>query len=161
VLIRGKIFFMEIVLQPLAVVINTRKNLADDFWGSVVSEIELLPGIPAEAFDGIEDFSHLEIIFHFNQSDKSKIVFSGHPRGNTTWPKMGIFAQRKKDRPNAIGLTIVELVKRENKKIWVKYLDAIDGTPILDIKPMMKEFLPRKAIKQPSWSVELMKDYWS
>ena len=96
---------MEIILQPVATVKNTRTDLSDDYWGSVISEIELLPGIPAEAFDGIEDFSHLEVVFHFDQSDKSTVVFNGHPRGNTNWPKVGIFAQRKKrpaqcDRPD-------------------------------------------------------------
>jgi len=152
---------MDIFLQPVAFVKNTRTDLSDDFWGSVISEIELTDDIPAEAFNGIDEFSHLEIIFHFNQSDKSKIVFSGHPRGNKNWPHVGIFSQRKKDRPNALGLTIVELVKRDGKKIWVKYLDAIDGTPILDIKPVMKEFLPQNEIKQPAWSGELMKEYWA
>ncbi|MFI5133134.1 MAG: tRNA (N6-threonylcarbamoyladenosine(37)-N6)-methyltransferase TrmO [Chitinophagales bacterium] len=151
---------MEIILQPVAIVKNSRTDLSDDYWGSVISEIELLEHIPADAFNGIEDFSHLEIIFHFDKSDKSKIVYKGHPRGNKDWPEVGIFAQRKKDRPNGIGLTITELVKREGNKIWVKYLDAIDGTPILDIKPVMKEFLPAKAIQQPQWSVELMKQYW-
>ena len=73
---------------------------------------------------------------------------------------MASLHNEKKDRPNGIGLTIVELVKREGSKIWVKYLDAIDGTPILDIKPLLKEFLPSAAIKQPQWSHELMKDYW-
>lgn len=151
---------MDIVLQPVAFVKNTRVDLSDDFWGSVISEIELAERIPADAFNGINEFSHLEIIFHFNQSDKSKIVFSGHPRGNKNWPHVGIFAQRKKDRPNALGLTVVELVKREGRKIWVKYLDAIDGTPILDVKPVLKEFLPTSEIRQPKWSSELMKDYW-
>ena len=89
------------------------------------------------------------------------MVHKGHPRGNKNWPEVGIFAQRKKDRPNAMGLTVVELVKREGNTITVKYLDAIDGTPILDIKPVMKEFLPGKEIKQPEWSIELMKDYWA
>ena len=51
-------------------------------------------------------------------------------------------------------------MKREGDTIWVKYLDAVDGTPILDIKPVMKEFLPVAAIKQPQWSTKLMKDYW-
>lgn len=152
---------MDIILQPVAFVKNTRTDLSDDYWGSIVSEIELVDTIPAEAFNGIDAFSHLEIIFHFNQSDRSKIVFSGHPRGNKDWPHVGIFAQRKKDRPNSIGLTIVELAKRDGNRIWVKYLDAIDGTPILDIKPVMKEFLPQQEIKQPGWSVELMKEYWS
>lgn len=147
--------------NPVATVKNNRQDMSDDFWGDVVSEIELVAGIPADAFNGIEEFSHLEIIFHFNKADQSKIIFSGHPRGNKEWPNVGIFAQRKKDRPNGIGLTIVELVKREGNKIWVKYLDAIDGTPILDIKPVMKEFLPAKEIKQPQWSIELMKNYWT
>lgn len=151
---------MSISFSPVAIVKNSRKDLSDDFWGTVISEIELLPGIPADAFNGIDEFSHLEIIFHFDKLDKSKIVFNGHPRGNKNWPPVGIFAQRKKDRPNAIGLTIVELIKREGNTIWVKYLDAVDGTPILDIKPVMKEFLPVSVIKQPGWSTELMKDYW-
>ena len=103
----------------------------------------------------------VKIVFHFNKADKSKIVFEGHPRGNTNWPEVGIFAQRKKDRPNGIGLTIVELVKREGNTIWVKYLDAIDGTPVMDIKPVMKEFLATAEIKQPKWSSELMKNYWA
>lgn len=152
---------MSILLEPVAFVKNTRTDLSDDFWGSVISEVELAENLPADAFSGIDEFSHLEIIFHFNQSDKSKIVFSGHPRGNKDWPHTGIFAQRKKDRPNALGLTIVELVKREGNKIWVRYLDAIDGTPVLDIKPVMKEFLPIREIKQPQWSVELMGNYWA
>lgn len=146
--------------NPVATVKNNRQDMSDDFWGDVVSEIELVPDIPADAFNGIEEFSHLEIVFHFDKADQSKIIFSGHPRGNKDWPNVGIFAQRKKDRPNGIGLTIVELIKREGNKIWVKHLDAIDGTPVLDIKPVMKEFLPAAEIKQPQWSNELMKDYW-
>ncbi|MES1220024.1 MAG: TrmO family methyltransferase, partial [Bacteroidota bacterium] len=71
-----------------------------------------------------------------------------------------IFAQRKKDRPNSIGLTTVELIERKGKTITVRYLDAIDGTPILDIKPVMKEFLPASEIRQPVWATELMKEYW-
>ncbi|MBL0182216.1 MAG: SAM-dependent methyltransferase [Chitinophagaceae bacterium] len=152
---------MPIHLNPVAAVMNSRKDLSDDFWGTVISEIELNENIPAEAFNGIDEFSHLEIIFYFDKTDGSKIVFNGHPRGNKNWPDVGIFAQRKKDRPNGIGLTIVELIKREGNKIWVKYLDAVDGTPILDIKPVMKEFLPVNEIKQPQWSIELMKDYWA
>jgi tRNA-Thr(GGU) m(6)t(6)A37 methyltransferase TsaA len=151
---------MDIILQPVAFVKNNRTGLADDYWGAVISAIELAGHIPAEAFDGISEFSHLEIIFHFHQSDPSKAVFSYHPRGNTNWPHVGIYAQRKRDRPNALGLTVVELMKREGNTIWVKYLDAIDGTPVLDIKPVMKEFLPAGEIQQPQWSAELMQHYW-
>ena len=151
---------MDIILQPVATVRNSRTDLKDDYWGSVISEIELFPQFPTDAFNGIDEFSHLEIIFHPDKSDKSKILFNGHPRRNTNWSEVGILAQRKKDRPHAVGLTIVELVKREGNKIWVKYSDAIDGTPIPDIKPVMKEFLPVTKIRQPEWSSGLMKEYW-
>ncbi|MCX6315837.1 MAG: SAM-dependent methyltransferase [Bacteroidetes bacterium] len=151
---------MDITLQPLAFVTNNRKDITDDYWGRVISEIQLADHIPTAALEGIEAFSHLEIIFHFNQAEKKDMVFSGHPRGNPAWPVTGIFAMRKKDRPNALGLTVVELIKREGNKLWVRNLDAIDGTPVLDIKPVMKEFLPAGEIRQPDWSSELMQQYW-
>ena len=76
----------------------------DDFWGDTISEITLLPHIPDDAFKGIEAFSHLEVIYYFDKVDQNKIVYSGHPRGNPAWPEVGIFCQRKKDRPNQLGL---------------------------------------------------------
>lgn len=151
---------MDIIVHPVAFVKNSRDDISDDFWGTVISEIELSESVPEVAFDGIDSFSHVEIIFYFDKADKSKAVFSGHPRGNKNWPHVGIFAQRKKDRPNSLGLTIATVVKREGRKIWVKNLDAIDGTPILDIKPVLKEFLPQQETRQPAWCTELMKDYW-
>jgi tRNA (adenine37-N6)-methyltransferase len=151
---------MEICFTPIAAVSNGRKTISDDYWGTVVSTITLLPHIPEEAFDGIEQFSHLEIIYHFDRVDQDTIVFAGHPRGNPDYPRTGIFAQRKKDRPNRIGLCTVELVARSGRTITVKLLDAIDGTPVLDIKPVMKEFGPKGEVRQPGWSVELMQNYW-
>jgi tRNA-Thr(GGU) m(6)t(6)A37 methyltransferase TsaA len=152
---------MQITLQAIAIVSNKRTTATDDFWGDVISEISLLPHMPAEAFDNIEDFSHLEIIYYFDKAEDSKIVYSGHPRGNPAWPKVGILAQRKKDRPNHIGLCTVELVAHNGNSISVKYLDAIDGTPVLDIKPVFREFAAKKEMRQPPWVAELMKDYWT
>jgi len=151
---------MQITLHPIATVTNKRPTPTDDFWGDTISVITLLPHIPEEAFKGIEAFSHLEIIYYFDKADPAKIVYSGNPRGNPAWPEMGIFAQRKKDRPNQLGLCTVELMGHTGRTIKVKYLDAIDGTPVLDIKPVFKEFEGKGDIKQPQWSVELMKDYW-
>ena len=140
---------------------NTRKEILDDNWAGIISEIELTAGMPVETLDGIEGFSHLELIYIFDRVNETDVVLkSAHPRENPDWPKVGIFAQRKKNRPNRLGLTLVELVKKEGRILTVKYLDAIDGTPILDIKPVMKEFLPKSEVKQPQWSTELMKDYW-
>jgi tRNA (adenine37-N6)-methyltransferase len=151
---------MQISLHPIATVTNKRDAPTNDFWGDTFSEITLLPHIPEDAFMGIEEFSHLEIIFYFDKVNKEKIIFSGHPRGNPEWPVVGIFAQRKKDRPNQIGLCTVELIEHTGATIKVKYLDAINGTPVLDIKPVFTEFEVKSEIRQPGWTVELMKDYW-
>jgi tRNA-Thr(GGU) m(6)t(6)A37 methyltransferase TsaA len=149
----------NISLSPVAYVKNSRTNMQDDYWGDVMSEIVIFKDLPEECLDGVESFSHLEIIFYFNKSDK-EMKGSAHPRENKAWPKVGIFAQRKKDRPNHIGTTIVELVKREGRVLTVKKLDADDGTPVLDIKPVVREFLPVGDITQPQWITELMQDYW-
>ena len=151
---------MDIKLRPVATVKNSRKAPSDDFWEAVTTEIELAEDIPADAFEGITAFSHLEIIFYFDRVGDNTVVFSGYPRGNAAFPRMGIFAQRKKDRPNKIGLTTVELLGHKGRSITVRYLDAIDGTPILDIKPVFREFQPKKEIRQPAWVEALMKNYW-
>lgn len=151
---------MEIILQPIATVKNPRKVPTDDFWETVISDIELADHIPTEAFENILDFSHLEIIYYFDKVKSEDIVFSGRPRGNPNYPLVGIFGQRKKDRPNTIGLCTVELLEHNGRQIKVKFLDAIDATSILDIKPVFKEFKPSKEILQPNWVADLMKNYW-
>lgn len=149
-----------ITAVPVAFVANSRKEVIDDHWNSIISEIRLADDIPDTAFEGIGDFSHLEIIYHFDKVNESDIVLSGRPRGNPAYPVTGIFAQRKKDRPNRIGLTTVELIKHEGRSITVKGLDAVDGTPVLDIKPVFKEFQAKGEIRQPGWVADLMKNYW-
>ena len=150
---------MEIIVKPIGYVRNARKAVEDDNWGEVVSEIVIEIG--EESLQGLEDFSHAEIIFYFDQVDESKIVTGArHPRNNTEWPKVGILAQRGKNRPNRIGLTTVSILRREKNALFVQGLDAVDGTPILDIKPVMQEFQPRGEIRQPAWAGELMKNYW-
>ena len=152
---------MKIEIVPIGYVKNSRIKATDDFWGGVVSEITLTDDFSEKALKGIDEFSHLEIIFHFDKSETSKIETGArHPRGNTSWPEAGVFAQRGKNRPNKLGLTICEFIKREGKTLFVKKLDAIDGTPVLDIKPVIREFLPHGDIRQPEWAGELMKDYW-
>lgn len=151
-----------IQLNPIATVKNTRTEIEDDNWGSVVSVIELEASMPEEALLEIESFSHAEILYYFHLVPDSKIETSSrHPRNNTAWPKVGILSQRGKNRPNRLGATIVKVLKREGRQLYVQGLDAIDGTPILDIKPVMREFLPQEEIRQPEWSTELMKNYWT
>ena len=152
---------MMINLSAIAFVKNIRAEIQDDHWGDVVSVIELDSAVSEEALFQIESFSHAEIVFYFHLVDENKIETGArHPRNNQSWPKVGIFAQRGKNRPNRLGVTTVKILKREGRQLFVQSLDAIDGTPVLDIKPVIKEFLPREEIRQPVWATELMKNYW-
>ncbi|MEH7451471.1 tRNA (N6-threonylcarbamoyladenosine(37)-N6)-methyltransferase TrmO [Gottfriedia acidiceleris] len=152
---------MTFKINPIAFVKNSRKEIEDDHWGSIISEIELVEELNEEALSGISDFSHLEIIFYFDKVTDEMIQYNArHPRNNIQYPKVGIFAQRGKNRPNKLGLTSVELLKHSGRILTVKGLDAIDGTPIIDIKPIMKEFLPKGEVKQAEWSKDLMGKYW-
>jgi tRNA-Thr(GGU) m(6)t(6)A37 methyltransferase TsaA len=150
-----------ITLIPIGTVRSSRADLADDDWDGVRSSIELAADFEPDALAGIEDFSHAEIIFHFDRADESKVERrSRHPRGNPSWPRVGIFAQRASGRPNRIGATIVRVLKREGRVLDVAGLDAADGSPVLDIKPVMHQFLPRGDVRQPRWVDELMQGYW-
>ena len=152
---------MMINLSTIAYVKNIRAEIQDDHWGDVVSVIELDSAFSEEALFQIESFSHAEIVFYFHLVDENKIETGArHPRNNESWPRVGIFAQRGKNRPNRLGVTTVKILKREGRQLFVQGLDAIDGTPVLDIKPVIKEFLPREEIRQPVWATELMKNYW-
>ena len=151
---------MEIKLTPIATVKNSRTEPIDDHWETIIAEIELADHIPTVAFENISDFSHLEIIYYFDKVKNDDIVFSGRPRGNPNYPLVGILGQRKKDRPNTIGLCTVELLEHNGRTIKVKYLDAINGTPVLDIKPVFREYQPKTEIKQPNWVADVMKNYW-
>lgn len=148
-------------MKPIGIVRSARRELLDDYWDQIPASIELAPEFGPDALAGLTDFSHAEVIFYFDQVSSSKVVRgTKHPRGNTDWPSVGIFAQRAKDRPNRLGLTIVSILGVEGSVLRISGLDAVDGTPVLDIKPVMAEFLPRGEVRQPGWSHELMKQYW-
>jgi tRNA (adenine37-N6)-methyltransferase len=148
-------------IQSIGTVHNNRLAIGDDFWGDIVSEIKLHDRFTPDALAGIEGFSHVEIIYLFHKAiDAPVVTGSEHPRENPAWPKVGIFAQRKKNRPNWLGATICPVIKAEGTSLFVHALDAIDGTPVIDIKPVMREFLPLGPVEQPQWAAELMKDYW-
>jgi len=150
-----------LTLTPIGVVRTGRLDTRDDDWGDVESVVELRSDVPADSLAGLEDFSHAEIVFVFDRIDEASIVLgTRHPRNNPAWPKVGIFAQRASRRPNRIGVTIVKILGRDGSRLRVRGLDAADGTPVVDIKPMMAEFLPREPVRQPAWSHELMRGYW-
>ncbi|MHC0036170.1 SAM-dependent methyltransferase [Pseudoneobacillus sp. C159] len=151
-----------ITIKPIGVVQTTRSEIKDDDWGENISTI-VLEGeqFTEEVVYGLADFSHLEVIFHFHKVDQSKIETGArHPRNNPEWPKVGIFSQRGKNRPNLLGASVCKILKVEGLTITVQSLDAIDGTPVVDLKPYMKEFAPVEPTIQPQWATELMRNYY-
>jgi tRNA (adenine37-N6)-methyltransferase len=152
---------MKIQLEAIGTIEATRKQPKDDHWGGTTSCIILDDRFPPDALNGVEAFSHVEVLYYFHRVDPSRIVTGArHPRNNPDWPAVGIFAQRGKNRPNRIGATICRVVGRDGRRLVVSELDAVDGPPVLDIKPVMHEFLPREEVTQPAWVHELMARYW-
>jgi tRNA-Thr(GGU) m(6)t(6)A37 methyltransferase TsaA len=153
---------MEIMLRPIGVVRSSRTEPVDDGWDAVTSRIELdAERFGPDALAGLEAFSHVEVIVHFHRADPAREERGArHPRGNPAWPRVGIFAQRGKDRPNRLGATICRVLDVEGTVLHVAGLDAIDGTPVLDIKPWMEGFAPRGERREPAWAAELMRAYW-
>lgn len=126
--------FKKIELKPIGFVKRElpEENVKDK---SLVSKILLKKGL-TKALDSIEDFSHVFVIFWLHRiMNTEKTVLKVHPKGMAELPLVGIFGTRAPIRPNPIGLTLVELIKREGNVLWVRGLDAFDGTPVLDIKP--------------------------
>jgi tRNA-Thr(GGU) m(6)t(6)A37 methyltransferase TsaA len=138
-----------------------RGEVTDDEWGMVRSSITLIPPFDASSLCGLEQFSHIEVIYLFDRVDPSSVcLHARRPRGNPAWPEVGIFAQRAKGPPNRLGLSTCELLAVEDHTIHVRGLDAVDGTPAPDVKPHRQEFGPRGSIRQPAWSTELITDYF-
>jgi tRNA-Thr(GGU) m(6)t(6)A37 methyltransferase TsaA len=149
------------IVRPIGVVKSTRSKISDDHWNREKTRIVVNAEIPADTLTGIEQYSHLEIIYLLDRVKPDEICWGArHPRGNPKYAKYGIFAQRARVRPNRIGSTIVKLTGRTGRTLQIKGLDAIDGTPVLDIKPVFREFLPKGKTRQPAWVAELMTEYW-
>lgn len=149
-------------VEPIGYVRSSRDAAIDDDWDAVTAVIELDPNqLTVDATKELDAFSHLEIVFLFDRVDAETVCRGArHPRGNTAWPLVGILAQRAKDRPNRIGLTSCRVLNVDGLRIEVAGLDAIDGTPILDIKPVMTGFATRGDTREPGWATELMANYW-
>lgn len=141
---------VEVVSDPVGRVVGGRAEVRDDEWGEVSAVIRLDERFGTEAIAGLDSFSHVEIVYHFDRVPEDKVQTGArHPRGNTDWPLVGIFAQRGKNRPNRLGVSRCRLVRVDGRDIHVEGLDAVDGTPVLDIKPYMSEFGPRGETTQP------------
>lgn len=151
---------MTIKFEPIGYVSNSVTEQMDVDWGKVETKIILNPEF-SKGLTGLTDFSHINVIYYL---DKAKYIEEKHlirrPQGREDMPMVGIFSQRVKDRPNPIGITSVNLLSIKDNIITVKGLDAIDGTPILDIKPYYPVFDKRDNAVVPEWVNILMREYF-
>ena len=153
---------MPIEIEPIGTVVGGRLDLTDDHWDSVEATIELRGDrLDVDATTGLGEFSHVEVVFLFHRVAEDDIeVGARRPRGREDWPGVGILAQRAKSRPNRIGVSLCRLLAVDGLRLHVRGLDAVDGTPVLDVKPYMPAFGPRGPVRQPAWADELMREYW-
>jgi tRNA (adenine37-N6)-methyltransferase len=145
---------------PIGVVRNAATEAVDEGWGDVVSTIVLEPQL-APGLAGLDDFSHVVVVYALHEAafDPAQHLHR-RPRGMADMPEIGIFAQRARHRPNRIGVTTVALVSVEPGGIVVRGLDAIDGTPVLDIKPHVPVYDSPADVHTPAWIDTLMEDYF-
>lgn len=119
--------------RPIGYIENTFDAPASpDEIISAESRVVIDPGL-AEGLTGLKPGDEILVVFSFHRSRGYELL--QHPRGDTSEPKRGVFALRSPHRPNPIGVTIVELTAVEGNVLTVRGLDAINGTPVLDIKP--------------------------
>jgi tRNA (Thr-GGU) A37 N-methylase len=153
---------VQIALEPIGYVRGGRTTASDDDWGRSLANIELdAARFTPDALAGLGEFSHIEVVYFFHAVDPAEVETGARrPRGRADWPLVGIFAQRGRTRPNRIGVSVCRVLGVDGLAIEVEGLDAIDGTPVLDIKPVLKGFLPRGVLREPKWASEIMHEYW-
>jgi tRNA (adenine37-N6)-methyltransferase len=149
-----------ITFKPIGVVSSPLMEQTDENWGKIVSRILLKPEY-AGGLSGLEEFSHAVIVTYLHQAryDREKHL-QRRPMGLEDMPHVGIFSQRAKDRPNPIGVTTVRIIAVGEDFLEVQGLDAIDGTPVVDIKPYFPHFDRIDSPTVPEWVSRLMKNYF-
>ena len=131
------------MVRPIGVVSGGRGQIFEDHWGTVVSRLILDPvAVDPDATLGLDEFSHIEVVFHFHKESRIRRG-AAHPRGNPAWPLVGALAGHSPVRPNHLGVSRCALLAVAGLELTVRGLDAVDGTPVLDIKPYATGFEPK------------------
>ncbi|GAA0361061.1 SAM-dependent methyltransferase [Streptomyces blastmyceticus] len=152
-----------IQIVPVAHVVGGRVEPTDDYWGGTQAIIRIDGDrFPPQATQGLDEFSHLEIVFHFHLTDPSDLNLAARrPRDNPDWPEVGTFGHRNMRRFNWLGVSRCRLLKVDGLDLHVEDLDAVDGTPVIDIKPWFEEMGPRGEVRQPAWTGEMLGAYFA
>jgi tRNA-Thr(GGU) m(6)t(6)A37 methyltransferase TsaA len=144
----------NMVVKPIGIVRNKiKKTLKPEFdWRGIISQIVVDTSL-SEALDGLEGYSHIIVLYWLHRAtDTGKMVLKVHPKGNKELPLVGLFASRSPYRPNPVGRKIVRLLKHQGSILWVEGLDAIDKTPVIDIKPYIPGYDSAVDATVPQWN---------
>jgi tRNA-Thr(GGU) m(6)t(6)A37 methyltransferase TsaA len=142
-------------LKPIGVVRNKVRQPMRHGWGEVVSEIIVNSNL-TEALDNLDEFSHIIVLYWMHQLPAGKqLPLKVHPMGKSELPLVGRFATRSPGRPNPVGHATVKLLERHANILKVKGLDAMDGTPVIDIKPYLPGYDSADDAKVPLWIASL------
>lgn len=147
---------------PVAHVVGGRAEPTDDYWGGTRSIIRIDgKRFTTDAVKGLDDFSHLEVVFRFHLTDPADLDLGARrPRDNPDWPEVGTFGHRNMRRLNWLGVSRCRLVHVDGLDLHVEDLDAVDGTPVLDIKPWFAVMGPRGLVDEPDWPAVMLADYY-
>lgn len=148
-------------ITPIGTVRTSATEAVDEGWGTVESEIHVREALAA-GLRGLEQFSHVIVLYLMHEADfTAERDLVRRPRGRADMPAIGIFAQRARHRPNGIGVTAVRVLGVEGNIVRVRGLDAIDGTPVVDIKPYFPAYDRVDDAQTPEWVDRLMDGYFA
>lgn len=149
-------------IKSVATVVGGHATPADDYQGGVESIIRLHPDYPAETLMGLEEFSHLQVLWHFHQGSPDDVALHARsPRNNPAWEPSGTFAHRNHRRPNRLAISYPRLIRIDGHDLYVTDLDAVDGTPVFDFAGWFPPMGPRGPIHAPKWVSEMLENYWA
>ena len=137
-------------LKAIGIVRSEVKQPSMQGYKGIVSDIVIDSSL-TEALDNLEEFSHIIVLYWMHQVAGSKSPAKVHPMGRPEVPAVGLFATRSPNRPNPVGKATVRLLKRRGNILKVEGLDAIDGTPVIDIKPYLPGYDSATDARVPSW----------
>ena len=145
-------------LRPIGVVRNSVAEPRPDGWSEIRSDLIFRDDL-MDALDGIETYSHIIVVFYCHEvPEEERAIVRLPPRGDTSLPEQGVLATRSQLRPGALGVSVVPLLRRRRNILRVLGLDAINGTPLLDVKPYIAHYDSIPAATVPDWVLGMQPD---
>ncbi|WP_371647955.1 MULTISPECIES: SAM-dependent methyltransferase [unclassified Streptomyces] len=149
-------------VKAIATVVGGHLTAGDDYQGGVESVIRLNEEYPLETLQGLEEFSHIEVLWRMHLAAPQDVALHARsPRGNTAWPATGTFVHRNHRRPNQLAISHPRVLRVEGRDIHVTGLDAVDGTPVLDLAPWFPQMGPQESVHVPEWVGDMLTHYWA